>query len=278
MESVIEAHIYDPVEVPVPDFLRSGTTRRIRYDAWPVMATLLHHIALTGCSLTRELVYSYIRLHSQLDILDPDLNRKMDTIERRCQRAVASLEMLGMIETFKVQLLRGKIMYGIASLTELGKAFCQAYGWTAVESDWEILKKHHQGEHQKKHSAAILLFAMHARARGWQVTLLPKAAGDSTLYATAYDPDLKISKGTIQAMVEVETKAASKKLEKWRLSQMSQRLAAVCALSPKRRQSLEKEILSANARCFSTDFKYLNSDLKSNPFTPSELWINNLHP
>jgi hypothetical protein len=119
---------------------------------------------------------------------------------------------------------------------------------------------------------------MHARARGWQVTLLPKAAGDSTLYATAYDPDLKIFKGTIQAMVEVETKAASKKLEKWRLSQMSQRLAAVCALSPKRRQSLEKEILSANARCFSTDFKYLNSDLKSNPFTPSELWINNLHP
>ncbi len=119
---------------------------------------------------------------------------------------------------------------------------------------------------------------MHARARGWQVVLLPKAAGDATLYASIYDPDLKISKAAIQTMVEVETKAASKKTGKWHLSNMSQRLAAVCALSPKRRQSLEMEILAANTRCFSTDLHYLNNDLKVHPFNPGELWANILHP
>lgn len=275
---MIEYRSYAPDEVPVPYLFRNGTARRIRYDAWPVMATLLHHMALTGCSLTREMIYSYIRLDSGIDPSDSNFARKLDAVERRCQRAIVSLEMLELIETFKVQLFRGKIMYILASLTSLGQAFCREYGWQPVESDWEILKKHHQGESQKKHSAAVLLFAMHARARGWQVVLLPKAAGDATLYASIYDPDLKISKCAIQAMVEVETKAASKKTEKWHLSNMSQRLAAVCALSPKRRQSLEMEILAANTRCFSTDFYYLNNDLKVHPFNPGELWANILHP
>ena len=59
---------------------------------------------------------------------------------------------------------------------------------------------------------------------------------------------------------------------------MAQRLAAVCALSPKRRQSLEMEILATNTRCFSTDFNYLNNDLRVHPFDPGELWVNILHP
>lgn len=55
--TVTASHLYAPDEVPVPDLFRNGTTRRVLYDAWPVMAALLHHMALTGCSLTRELAH-----------------------------------------------------------------------------------------------------------------------------------------------------------------------------------------------------------------------------
>lgn len=243
------------------------------------MAAMICQIAQSSRSLTREIIYDYLKVYYPLDIKEAKSRRTWVEMQNKCHRAIHLLERLGLVETFSETFFRGHIHYVVASLTPHGKEYCQIYGWEPVKSDWEILKEGHQGETQRKHSMAIMLFAMHARARGWEVTMVPKATGENSLYSASYDPDLKISKDQIQAFVEVETRKADKKTTKWQIGAAAQRFIAICTMTPARRISLEKEILAANVRCLSTDFRYLNYDFNLNPLKPGDLWVNNmLHP
>lgn len=278
---MFDPYVIEPVppdDVPVPGRLRKDTERRVRIEIWRVMARLLNQIALTGRSLAKEIIHTYCRFHCPDDPNDRQKMLGLRTTERQCHRAIQNLQLMGFIEIYEVRIIRKNLVYLIIELTEEGKTYCRAYGWEPIESDWEILKKHHQGEKQLKHSAAVLLFAFHARVRGWKVTLVPKAAGETKPYDPDYDPDIRITKANIQMMVEVETNKVRKKVEKWLISGSAQRYAAICTLTPARRESLEKEVLQANVRCFSTDFRYLNLHLINAPLNPGDLWIKVQHP
>lgn len=86
----------------------------------------------------------------------------------------------------------------VARLSEEGRQFCRALGWSVVESDWERLIRLHEGDKQEGHTLAVLLFAAAARLRGRTVEVLPEVQGKAR-------PDLVITQDGQRLYVEVET-------------------------------------------------------------------------
>ena len=50
------------------------------------------------------------------------------------------------VETLRLQQGEFKMALRVARLTKLGREMCASFGWTVVESDWDRLIEHHQGE------------------------------------------------------------------------------------------------------------------------------------
>jgi len=117
------------------------------------------------------------------------------------RRVFEALEEVGLIVRKTLQMeIAGNLptRLSVARLSEAGKQFCRAVGWSVVESEWERLIRLHEGEKQEGHTLAVLLFATYARLRGYTVEVLPEVAGNAR-------PDLAIARGEERLYVEVET-------------------------------------------------------------------------
>ncbi len=135
-----------------------------------------------------------------------------------------------------------RFTYAVVRLTELGADFTmREYGVTVKPSEWEILVQRHNAEEHTHHAFAILLFAYHARRRGWRVEVCPEV--DNPLV----EPDVLVEKNGERIYVEVETLRHPRKrrdgadntwVRKWINQYNFQRRVAVCTLTPKRMQGI----------------------------------------
>ncbi len=153
----------------------------------------------------------------------------------------------------------------VVRLTQKGREFCQMLGWEPVQSDWERLIELHQGERMEAHTVAVLLFAMHARARGWSTEVMPPVAGRSI-------PDIRVWRDDASHYVEVELGKRDRPA-KWKHLDDLQGYVALCAGDMQGRQRLVGDCKLAKHKGVATDLKTL--DVKRiYEITPDDpLWI-----
>jgi len=137
-------------------------------------------------------------------------------------------------------------------LTEDGRALCKAWGWTVVENEWERLMRLHQGEAQQAQTVMILALTLHARLRGWNVSILPEVEGRA-------DPDVLVEKDGERWYVEVERGDGSRR--KWKnLAALNDGRVALCAADPAGRERLVRDCKAERLNGVATDLRMLVFD------------------
>ncbi|MGB8213540.1 MAG: hypothetical protein WCE68_08280 [Anaerolineales bacterium] len=101
-----------------------------------------------------------------------------------------------------------------------------------LESEWERLINLHEGERFPEHTLAVLVFALHARKRGWSTRILPLVEGTHAV------PDLLVQRDEEKLYVEVEL-GRKESPAKWRnQAALNNGKVALCAATPATRQRL----------------------------------------
>jgi hypothetical protein len=159
------------------------------------------------------------------------------------------------VETLRLQQGEFKMALRVARLTDLGREMCASFGWKVVQSDWDRLIEHHQGEKQKEHTLAVIYFAMLARVRGWATQIAPDGDGPVA-------PDLVVIGHGERYLVEVELSArgGQKQTRKWRNLAEAQGHVALCAPTAKVRERLVNDCKLAKLNGVATDLESLNVD------------------
>ncbi len=153
----------------------------------------------------------------------------------------------------------------LVRLSEESRALCKILGWEPVESEWERLDRLHEGARFPEHTLAVLVFAMHARLRGYAVIMMPEAEGPAA-------PDVLVEKDGEQFFVEVEL-GTKERPAKWRNLAALQGRIAICARDPAGRERLVGDCQLARLPGVATDIKSLvRTRFKDiSPATP--LWV-----
>ena len=158
-------------------------------------------------------------------------------------------------------------------LTQDGVQLCQILGWEVSESERQHLNRLHQGMQFPQHTLAVLIFAMHARLRGYRVGVLPELTGVQTnavpdVYVSPSLPDEKLE--TIYVEVELSNKELD---QKWRNLAQLQTRVALCARNTGRRARLIGDCKLKDLHGMATDLETLIAckvpDISEN--TP--LWV-----
>jgi hypothetical protein len=142
-------------------------------------------------------------------------------------------------------------------LTEDGRQLCQILGWAVAESERQRINRMHQGTQFPQHTLAVMIFAMHARFRGYRVEVLPQLERVQTNAV----PDISVSRRLPDDKLEtiyVEVELSNKELdEKWRnLSQLQSRVA-LCARNAQRRVRLVGDCKLKHLHGVATDLETL---------------------
>ena len=153
----------------------------------------------------------------------------------------------------------------LVHLTEQGRELCRMLGWEPIESEWERLKRLHEGERFEEHTLAVLYFALHARCRGWRVKVMPDVEGTM--------PDVAVHNGEDTYLVEVEL-GKKDSPTKWRKLAKAQGQAAICGLTPDNRKRLVGDCKLAKIKGRATDLRTLqNQDDIYSLTQDTPLWI-----
>jgi hypothetical protein len=156
------------------------------------------------------------------------------------------------IEGKKLELTGPKTSLKLARLTPDGEQLFKAlFGVNPVESDWSRLDRLHEGARFPEHTLAVLIFAMHARKRGWSTHILPPVEGTNAV------PDLAVKRGDQTWYVEVEL-SKKESPSKWN-NQAGLNLGkvALCAATPEGRARLAGDCRLANLPGVATDLATL---------------------
>jgi hypothetical protein len=140
----------------------------------------------------------------------------------------------------------------VVQLTDKGKDLCRSFGWTVIGSEWERMQTLHSADNQPRHTGAVLIFAHHARLRGWKVQVLP------SVESLVLFPDALVEKNGQRIYVEVEI--GSRKSQKWRNMQKALGHVALCAKTAATRRSLIAEGRAVGAHGLATDLETLYLD------------------
>lgn len=132
--------------------------------------------------------------------------------------------------------------FAVVELTEGGAMIAERFlGYPVQKSEWQILTEKHNAGEYSKHALTILVFAFHARKRGWRVEVCP------TVDNPLAKPDILVEKDGERVYVEVEVLRHPRKrrdgadntwVRKWRNQRDFQKRVAVCTLTPKRRAGI----------------------------------------
>jgi len=195
-------------------------TRAIRIELWRRMETAVQILA-EGVSLRTELKYRMGLSYGAMDrLMKVLLEQKL--IE---QRFFGS----------------GQTHYAVLRLTDKGVAFATELGCPIRQSEWDILVERHNAQEHPNHAFAVLLFAYHARRRGWRVEVCPP------VNHPLVEPDVLVEKDGERIYVEVEVLRHPRKrkdgadntwVRKWLNQHRFQGRVAVCTLTPKRMQGI----------------------------------------
>lgn len=177
------------------------------------------------------------------------------------------LEKAGLVvsETLSLDLGEKKPALKLIRLTPLGEEFCQALGWEVQEAEWARLIRLHEGTRFPEHTVAVLAFAMNARARNWQVVVLPEVPGPAR-------PDVQVTQGSEQHYVEVEL-GLKDRPAKWRNLAGLQGHVALCARDVAGRARLVGDCRLAKLSGLATDLETLVLATPYRDLTPEHpLW------
>lgn len=224
----------------------------LRSTVWKRIATAMQVMATTGYSVRRELMWEVsIVLRVVAD---------SGTVKRLFER---ELPQAGLIISATLPYI-GKSRVALSGLSLKGVELCREIGLQPVESEWDRVRRKHQGEAQPKHTASLLSFAYQARRRHGTVTILPDFAGH-------FQPDAQlILDGGVSQFVEVEN--GHGKLDKWRRLADIQGHAAICTNTPVHRRKVIEECKSLGIRGVAADLKTLSQE-KGEDGWLSYLWL-----
>jgi hypothetical protein len=142
-------------------------------------------------------------------------------------------------------------------LTQDGRQLCQILGWVVCESERQRINRMHQGAQFPQHTLALMIFAMHARFRGYRVGVLPQLEGVQTNAV----PDIYVSQSSpdkIPETIYVEVELSNKELDqKWRNLAQIQSRVALCARNAQRRARLVGDCKLKNLHGVATDLETL---------------------
>ena len=158
-------------------------------------------------------------------------------------------------------------------LTQDGGQLCQILGWEVNETERQRMNRMHQGAEFPQHTMAVMIFAMHARFRGYRVGVLPELTGVQTNAV----PDVSVSRSLADEKIEtiyVEVELSIKELDhKWRNLAQLQTRVALCTRNTQRRERLIGDCKLKNLHGMATDLETLIAckvpDISEN--TP--LWV-----
>lgn len=155
-------------------------------------------------------------------------------------------------------------------LTDRGRAVCKRMGWEPVESDLERLIRLHKGDEERDHTMCVLIFAMHARMRGWTVTVVPEMEGPA-------EPDVLIERGSERWYVEVERSRNDPGVSKWQnLAALNGGQVAFCAVDGETMRRLRSQCVGAGLHGKATDIAWFivgTSDPQTEPTSDKRLGI-----
>ena len=136
----------------------------------------------------------------------------------------------------------------------------------AVRDELSVMYEKHEGERFPDHTLAVLIFALHARRRGWQTHLMPAVEGKGV-------PDLSVSRGDESFYVEVE-RGQKEKTTKWQnIAELNDGTVALCAMTPKLRRRLVGDCkLLKIKRGVATDLKTLVTVNYADVGVQTDLW------
>jgi len=142
-------------------------------------------------------------------------------------------------------------------LSEDGQQLCQILGWDVDETEHQRLIRLHQGTLYPQHTLGVMIFAMHARLRGYRVGVLPELVRVQTNAI----PDVSISCDLPDEKADtiyVEVELSIKELDnKWRnLAELQSRVAQ-CARNSKHRVRLVGDCKLKNLHGMATDLETL---------------------
>jgi len=222
--------------------------RPVRVELWRRIEAAVHTIA-GGVCLQKELQHQMCLSGGAMD------------------RLMTALLEQGLVE--RTLFVNGQTQYGVLHLTDKGLALAREMGFEVRPSEWDILAERHHGEEYQQHAFAILLFAFHARRRGWRVEVCPEV--DHLLV----EPDVLVEKDGERVYVEVEVLRNPRKrrdgadntwVRKWRNQWQFQRRVAVCTLTPRRMQGI--------VRYLKPRYPGMATDLATLARQPeSDLWV-----
>ncbi len=156
----------------------------------------------------------------------------------------------------------------IYTLSEEGKTlFKLLFKKRAVQDELAIMNEKHEGERFPDHTLAVLIFALHARRRGWATQLMPSVEGKAA-------PDLVILRGDECLYVEVE-RGQKEKSAKWTgIASLNEGTVALCAMTEKYRQRLvgDCKLLKIKAG-LATDLKSLVTVRYDDIGAETALWL-----
>ena len=142
-------------------------------------------------------------------------------------------------------------------LTQDGCQLCQILNWDVSETERQCVNRLHQGLQFPQHTLAVMIFAMHARFRGYRVGVLPKLDGVQTNAV----PDVSVSRNLPDKNLEtmyVEVEMSNKELDsKWRNLAHLQGRVALCARNPQRRARLIGDCKLKQLHGLATDLESL---------------------
>ena len=156
----------------------------------------------------------------------------------------------------------------IYQLSDDGKAlFKLLFEKAAIQDELSVMNEKHEGERFPDHTLAVLIFALHARRRGWATQLMPSVEGKAA-------PDLVILREDERLYVEVE-RGQKEKSAKWTgITALNGGTVALCAMTEKYRQRLvgDCKLLKINAG-FATDLKSLVTVRYDDIGAETPLWM-----
>jgi hypothetical protein len=181
------------------------------------------------------------RLNAKLEI--EDLLAMVNGMSSRAGslgRIIEDLLQAGILAGQTVQISSPKSSLRLLRLSPDGaRLFKVLFDRDPEETDWERLIRLHEGERFPEHTLAVLIFALHARKRGWATQTLPAVEGTSAV------PDLALVRpqtagtgGEQPLYVEVEL-GQKESPAKWRnQAKLNGGKVALCAATPDTRQRL----------------------------------------
>jgi hypothetical protein len=239
------------LELEPPPAKLFGAFRR---DVFPRYATILYEMSVTGFG-TR------IAICERLSIPKGGTRTRLFN----------NLKELGFIETLNVKLTRHST-FQLVRLTQRGIHFCLNYDWRIRESEWERMIKHHQGERQIKHTAAVLVCAYLARKHKIQAKVLPEMPEKCRSF-----PDLLFyfNGKPIYVEVEVESRKRDKKGKWYNLYKLQKQIAFI-TITETQRKNLKEQQRRNHWSSRSTSINTLLDHLRySVPLTPDLFWVEN---